>query len=156
MNCHKRNKKLFTHIALAALMIFVLIILIDTFSGKLNIREGLSSGKLGEYHRKAIGLKIDVKNDPETAEKFKSYVNLYSQSLSSKKSENKDDKNKEKEEKASEEDREAIEKILSEKLGDGGNTFNTLKGAIIKTQNPNIVNGYLITHLKHQNSSELD
>ena len=131
MNCKKRNKKLFTHIALAALMIFVLIILIDTFSGKLKIREGLSSGKLGEYHRKAIGLKIDIKNDPEKAEKFKSYVNLYLQSLASKKSENNDEENKEKEEKASEEDREAIEKILSEKLGDGGNTFDTLKSGIM-------------------------
>jgi len=131
MKCNKRNKKLFTHIALAALMIFVLIILTDTFSGKGKIVEGLSGGgELGEYHRQAINLKIDVVNDPETAEKFKSYVNLYLQSLSSK-SENTDDKDKKKQEESSNQDKEAIEKILAEKLGDGGNTFNTLKTAIM-------------------------
>lgn len=131
MKCNKRNKKLFTHIALAALIIFVLIILIDTFSGKAKIVEGLSGGgNFEKYHREAINLKIDVANDPETAEKFKSYVNLYLQSLSSK-SKNTDDKDKKKEEESSEQDKEAIEKILAEKLGDGGSTFNSLKMGIM-------------------------
>ena len=82
MNCNKRNKKLFTHIAVAALMIFVLLIIIDTFSNKVKLREGLISGNnFEEYQKKAINLPIDASKDAEKAKKFKSYVDIYATSV---------------------------------------------------------------------------
>ena len=115
MNCSKRNKKLFTHIALAALMIFVLLIIIDTFSNKVKLREGLVSGNsFEEYQKKAINLPIDASKDAETAKKFKSYVDIYATSVGRKSNNSAEEQEKEK---AALEEAVKIGNILNEKLG---------------------------------------
>ena len=115
MNCNKRNKKLFTHIALAALMIFVLLIIVDTFFNKVKLREGLVSGNsFEEYQKKAINLPIDASKDADMAKKFKSYVDIYATGVGRKSNNSAEEEEKEK---ATLEEAGKIANILNEKLG---------------------------------------
>ena len=126
MNCNKRNKKLFTHIAIASLIIFTLFIFRDAFSNKVKLREGLVSGNnFEQYQKKAINLPIDASKDAETAKKFKSYVDIYATSVGRKPNDNAEEAKKEMEvvQEASK-----IYAIIIEKLGE--NTANLLFRAI--------------------------
>ena len=126
MNCNKRNKKLFTHIALVALMIFTLLIIVDTFSNKVKLREGLVSGNSFEkYQKDAINLPIDASKDADMAKKFKSYVDIYATGVGRKPNNSAEESEKEM---AILEEAKVIGNILNEKLGE--NTISLLFKAI--------------------------